>query len=76
VTVAFELSARTHVRITAYDIAGRPVAVLTDDEYAPGTHKTVWDGRDRHGRPVASGVYPIRMVTAERTDHQKVVLLR
>ena len=35
-----------------------------------------WDDRDREGRPLASGVYLYRLVTAESVLTRKLILLR
>jgi hypothetical protein len=36
----------------------------------------VWDGTDRLGRSVASGVYLVRLKAGGQIDHQKITLLR
>jgi flagellar hook assembly protein FlgD len=50
------------VQIIIYDILGRKVKTLVDNEMAPGTYKAIWDGRDDNGLGVASGVYLYRIV--------------
>jgi hypothetical protein len=64
------------VRITVYDLGGRLVRVLESGERPAGAGETAWDGRDAHGRPVASGVYAVRVQTADGTATRKVVRLR
>lgn len=55
------------VRLDVFDVAGRRVATLVDDARAPGDYRVQWDGRDRHGRAVASGVYFARF-SADNTN--------
>jgi hypothetical protein len=43
---------------------------------SPGTQLLTWDGRDRAGRPVASGIYFARLSSAGRTASARVVLTR
>lgn len=76
VTVAYELRARSGVRVSVYDVAGRRVADLADTEAGPGIHRIVWDGRSAAGTPLPSGVYLVRMDSDGQAQEQKVVLLR
>ena len=41
-----------------------------------GPHSLVWQGRDDGGRPVASGVYYLRMDTVGAVQHRKMMLLK
>jgi hypothetical protein len=45
------------VRLTIYDVIGRPVRQLADARYFPGHFSIVWDGTDQAGQPVAAGIY-------------------
>ncbi|MGH2570734.1 MAG: FlgD immunoglobulin-like domain containing protein, partial [bacterium] len=64
------------VRIAVYDLSGRLVRVLENGERPAGDGETAWDGRDARGRPVANGVYTVRIETADGTAMRKVVRLR
>jgi flagellar hook assembly protein FlgD len=50
--------------------------VLADDVYEAGAHAVEWDGRDAHGRAVASGVYFARLEAGDRSESRRIVLLR
>ena len=45
------------VRLSIYNILGQEVAVLVDKNYRAGWHPIVWDGRDKSGCIVPTGVY-------------------
>jgi hypothetical protein len=76
-TITYTLSQRTPVRIVIYDVAGKRVRALVDRAGAGAGQYTVdWDGRNDHGRRVASGVYFYRMETADFTRTRKMVLLK
>jgi len=75
-TVAFSLGERVHVTVAVYDVAGRLVRVLVDDDLAAGQHATVWDGRDSRGNEVASGTYFTRMSTRSMRFETKMILMR
>jgi len=74
--IAFALERAQEVDLTVYDVSGREVATLAHGRYAPGEHAATWDGRDRSGSPVPSGVYLYRLRTEERTQIQKLVMVR
>jgi hypothetical protein len=61
--------------IRIYDVTGRLVRALHNSGRTRTT-SFVWDGRDRHGRPLASGVYFIRARTLEGTSSARVTLVR
>jgi peptidoglycan/xylan/chitin deacetylase (PgdA/CDA1 family) len=57
VEIEYSLSVPTHVEIGVYDARGRRVYTLADAFQAAGRHTLFWTGVNRHGTPVASGVY-------------------
>jgi len=55
--IRVDLPQPRHVELTIYDIQGRSVATILDEEMIAGTHEVAWDGRDGGGEPLASGIY-------------------
>jgi hypothetical protein len=49
------------LRVRVWDARGRLVRSLVDERADPGFRSVEWDGRDGRGRPVASGVYFLRV---------------
>jgi hypothetical protein len=74
--LAFSIPAATHVRMGIYDVTGRLVRTLLNQEMAAGGHSVFWDGNDLHGRAVASGVYFFSLELPEKTMKRKMTLLR
>ncbi len=64
------------VTACVYDVAGRKVHTLLDRVVGAGEQEVRWDGTDDRGRRVASGVYFIRVETAEEAGILRVVLIR
>jgi hypothetical protein len=75
-TVRFELARDGHLRIDVFDVMGRRVARLLDEDRVAGTGQVTWHGRDRHGRTLPSGAYYVRLETGTRVDTRKVMLLK
>jgi hypothetical protein len=75
-TIAFELAAPGEVSITVYDVSGRMIHSLINGHLPAGLHEVSWNGRDRSGATVASGVYFYRLMSGEVLETRKMVLLR
>jgi hypothetical protein len=56
-TGSYSLSEPAFCRLTVFDVRGRAVANLVDEDRPAGEHKAVWQGRGNDGREVASGTY-------------------
>ena len=59
--IRYDLPAHSRVSLVIYDILGRQVRTLVDDERIAGYHSVLWDGKDRTGAPVGTGVYIYRI---------------
>ena len=65
----------SRVEIGLFDVSGRVVRSERIGPKTPGRYAWVWDGRDGHGRTVASGAYFARLMVGGRTLTQKVLKL-
>jgi uncharacterized repeat protein (TIGR01451 family) len=70
----FGLPRAAHVALTVYDVGGREVAEVARGWREAGEHAVAWEGVDRAGRRVASGLYLIRFEAEGRSFTRKVVL--
>ncbi len=60
-TLEFGLPQSGHVRVSVYDVRGRLVGTMVDENRAAGIHLVQWAGEDHSGRPLPSGLYVARM---------------
>jgi hypothetical protein len=74
--IRYEIPFTSPVRLTVYDVLGREVTVLREGTLAPGSYSSVWDGRDRNGAVMGSGVYLYRLQAGTLTAAGKVMFLR
>jgi photosystem II stability/assembly factor-like uncharacterized protein len=70
-TIEFELPKSTRVTLKIFDLLGREVATLVDENLAAGVHKSEWNASD-----FSSGVYFYRLQAGEFSATKKLVLLR
>jgi len=76
VQIAFTTASAARVEARVYDPAGRLVATLESGMLPAGKHSMAWNGHDSDGRPVASGVYFLRVRSASQESSLKLVLVR
>jgi hypothetical protein len=64
------------VRLDVYDALGRLVLTLLDERRSTGNHSVMWDGKDRFGRPAATGVYFYLLRSRSLVSANRMILLR
>ena len=74
--IIFDIPTETMVSIEVFDMMGRKISTVADANFAPGTHRVVWNGVDDHGRDVSSGVYFYRMNAGDFNAGGRMVLIR
>lgn len=74
--VAFKLPKASHVRLIVYDIVGREVARIADGKYPAGYTELTWNGFNRNGEQVSSGVYFYRISTDRWNAVKKMVVMK
>jgi hypothetical protein len=75
-TIAFTLRRPGHVTLAVYNIQGRRIATLLDEDTYEGDHTVSWDGTDELGVDVAAGVYMYRLAYEEFEETRKMILVR
>jgi len=76
IELSFRLETEDPVSIDIVDLRGRSVCTLFNQHCQPGNIDVVWNGADRSGRFLASGVYFVRVVAGSSTVVQKITLAK
>ena len=71
----FDLASDETLELTLYDLSGRQVRSLAKGAFGAGPHEVGWNGLDNAGRPVASGVYMVRLKGVHTLATQHIVLM-
>ena len=80
--IKFDLPARSQVEVSIYDVNGKLVKKLINDQKEAGYHSVKWNGTDAYGRKVSSGIYFYRISAknlrngSEFIQTKKMVLLK
>ena len=75
--IEFSLPRPGMVSLQVYDLTGRLMRTLVSGtSYDAGTHTVPWNGTDKDGRTVASGVYFYRFESGDHRQSGRMVLLK
>ncbi len=76
-TIRYGLPQTGKVTLKVYSLKGEEVAVLANEEQqAAGYHVAIWDGRNKNGEIVGSGVYIYRLSTGTTVITKKMALIK
>jgi len=75
-TISYQVSSAQPVKLCIYDIAGRLVRSLVNQEQDPGRYSVTWDGTNEKGRQASAGVYFYHLQTSGQNLTKKMVLVR
>jgi hypothetical protein len=72
----YRLAQPGNTELTVYDLMGRKIKTLLNEEQRSGSYHTFWHGENDSGEKVASGTYIIVLKTPKGIKTQKVVMLK
>ncbi len=75
-SLRFAVPSEGPVSLAVYNIAGRKVADLVNKPLDAGAYTVSWDGLDRSGSRVASGVYLYRLSASGQSLSKEMVFVR
>lgn len=76
--ISFTLPKGGPVQLSVYNLKGQLLRTLIDGETMSGNqqHSVVWDGKDRYGNEVTSGIYLYKLRTLEKVYTKKMLLMK
>lgn len=74
--ISFALPQNGNVDLHLFDVQGRLVRTLIDNENLGGEQSIAWDGRADDSRHLASGIYYLRLDTPAGERRQRLVLVQ
>ncbi len=67
---------RQHVLLEIFDILGKKVRTLVNENQSGGFYRVNWDGKDDRGSDVASGTYIYKMDAGSFAESKRMILVR
>ncbi len=74
--VEFSTPGEVPVSIAVHDLSGRLVQQLFTGVPSAGVHNVRWEGRDRHGRAMSTGIYLVQLWVGTTRQAKKLTLVR
>ncbi len=74
--ISYTLPQAERVRVGIFDLKGRQIRRLVDEDMSAGPQITMWDGMDDQGRSMPSGVYFCRVEAGFQVRGIKLALLK
>ena len=74
--IQYALPTDANVSITIYDLMGRQIRTLINEQVSAGYHSTLWNATNDLGSPVSAGVYIYTISASEFRDVKKMILLK
>ncbi|MCI0448774.1 MAG: SBBP repeat-containing protein [Chlorobi bacterium] len=62
---------RTDIKLVVYDVAGREITTLVNQQLNPGTYETEWDASNH-----TSGIYFYRITAGDYSETKKMILIK
>ncbi len=74
--IRFRISEFGFVSLKIYDLSGKLIRGLVNENLTPGSYEMQWDGRNNAGIEMPSGVYFYRLQSGTRSSTRRMLLIR
>jgi hypothetical protein len=77
-TISFNLTAEEaeNTELVIYNVKGQKVKTLVNEYLEAGNHTFLWNGTDKNGKPVSSGIYFYKLKSSNYNNTKKMLLLK
>ena len=75
-TILYDVPQDSKVSLYIYDLLGRQIRTLINQDISAGYHEAIWDAKDDMGRSVSGGLYIYRIQAGGFSKTMKMVLLK
>jgi hypothetical protein len=73
--ITYKLEKRSSIELTVYDALGKEIKKLENTIKAPGSYTATWNGKDKNGLRVSSGIYFYTLKVNNNTSTKKMILI-
>lgn len=74
-TIKYHIPENDKILLKIFDINGEEIQTLVNAIQTSGFHTVIWDGKDKVGRNVSSGVYFYRLQAGSNFEVKKMILI-
>ncbi|MFH0735265.1 MAG: collagen-binding domain-containing protein, partial [bacterium] len=74
--IKYSIAEASNVKLIVYDILGREIVTLINNDLLPGSYSMVWNANDKFGKKVTSGIYFYSLEAGKFTKTNKMILMK
>ena len=74
-TISYKLKENKHTKLVVYNTLGQQIYTLVDAPQAAGMHTVQWDGKNKNGQKVSSGMYFYRLTAGSFVQTKRMMLV-
>jgi len=74
--ISFDLPQSGNAELSIYDLLGRKITTLLNENLDAGSHSVTWDGHSESGEELATGVFFYRLQAAGFDETKKMLLVK
>lgn len=75
-SLRYDLPENSMVNVTIYDMLGRQIKTLVNQDQIAGYKSVVWDATNDYGKPVSAGIYLYQIRVGNYIQTKKMVFLK
>ena len=75
-TIEYEIPQQGNVQIIVYDILGRRIKELINEEKNTGNYFVIWNGKDNNDNNVSSGTYYYQIISGNNIQTKKMMIVK
>ena len=75
-TIEYHLAEKGWTQLTIFDLLGRPVRTLINQQKPAGKYHIQWNGHNDIGKPISAGMYFYQLQTQSKIETHKIILLK
>jgi len=72
--ITYSIQQNCKVSLQIFDVKGRRIKTLVNDEEAAGVHRVKWDVSDEKGNVVPAGLYFLKMMACNNSETKKIIV--
>jgi len=74
--ISYAIPQSTNVHVAIYDMLGREIKTLVNNDQNAGVYSITWNGENNYGNKVSSGTYIYRINAGEFVQARKMLLIK
>ncbi len=75
-SIKYRLKHTVNTKLKIFNVLGKEVVTLVNENQAVGMYNVSWNGKDKNGNEVKSGLYYVQLKAGSFSQNRKIMLIR